>query len=158
MKDFKKSFGGNRGGFKGGFDRGSRDGGGFRGAPRRDERSSEMFEATCATCKKTCEVPFRPNGKKPVLCKDCFASSKGDAPERSFSRDTRDSRDSFRHEAPRHSARHESAPRQDDGMKAEIVKLGTKLDTLIGLMEKLATAPAKATSKAAAKPKKKAAK
>jgi CxxC-x17-CxxC domain-containing protein len=155
MKDFKKSFGPKRSGFKGGFDRGPRTGG-FGGAPRRDDsRSAEMFEATCASCKKTCEVPFRPNGKKPVYCKDCFAAHKPDAPERS----------SYRTEAPRREHRHDAAPRYDgspradDGLKAEIVKLGIKLDTLIGLMEGMASAQAPATPKSAPRKKvKKAAK
>src|SRR4051812_8403325 len=38
---------------------------------------SEMHQAICADCKKSCEVPFRPNGKKPVYCKDCFAKNGG---------------------------------------------------------------------------------
>lgn len=29
-------------------------------------------KATCADCGKSCEVPFKPNGKKPVLCSKCF--------------------------------------------------------------------------------------
>ena len=32
----------------------------------------ELFEATCATCGKDCKVPFKPNGRKPVLCSACF--------------------------------------------------------------------------------------
>ncbi len=32
-----------------------------------------MYPATCGDCGNRCEVPFRPNGKKPVLCKSCFA-------------------------------------------------------------------------------------
>jgi CxxC-x17-CxxC domain-containing protein len=31
-----------------------------------------MHEAICATCGKSCEVPFRPTGDKPVYCSDCF--------------------------------------------------------------------------------------
>ena len=34
--------------------------------------STERFQATCNQCHKLCEVPFRPNGKKPVYCRDCF--------------------------------------------------------------------------------------
>jgi len=30
------------------------------------------FQAVCNECQKACEVPFRPNGKKPVYCRDCF--------------------------------------------------------------------------------------
>jgi CxxC-x17-CxxC domain-containing protein len=46
--------------------------------PRRDdrggERKMELFATTCTTCGKSCEVPFRPDGSKPVLCRDCFAA------------------------------------------------------------------------------------
>lgn len=55
--DKKPSFGGNRGGQSG--DRGNKD--------------VQLFKATCTTCGQACEVPFRPDGIKPVLCRDCFA-------------------------------------------------------------------------------------
>lgn len=61
----KSSFGGSRGGDRGGsrgFDRGG----------DRDRRPIEMHKATCSTCGNACEVPFRPDGSKPVLCRDCF--------------------------------------------------------------------------------------
>lgn len=32
----------------------------------------EMFEAICAECGKKTQVPFKPNGQKPVYCKDCY--------------------------------------------------------------------------------------
>ncbi|HEX2950128.1 MAG TPA: zinc-ribbon domain containing protein [Armatimonadota bacterium] len=50
-----------------------RGGGGFRGGngPR------EMFSATCAACGKECQVPFQPNGEKPVYCSDCFQGMRG---------------------------------------------------------------------------------
>jgi len=32
----------------------------------------EMFPATCASCGQSTMVPFKPNGEKPVYCKDCF--------------------------------------------------------------------------------------
>ena len=58
MGDFNNNRGGDRG----------RGGGGNRGfgGPR------EMHKATCAECKAECEVPFKPNGEKPVYCRDCF--------------------------------------------------------------------------------------
>ena len=37
-----------------------------------DRAPREMFSATCATCGREAEVPFRPNGTKPVYCSDCF--------------------------------------------------------------------------------------
>ena len=50
-------FGGNRGGgYGGGYDR-----------PQRP-----MFDAVCAGCGINTQVPFQPNGSKPVYCRDCF--------------------------------------------------------------------------------------
>jgi CxxC-x17-CxxC domain-containing protein len=53
------------------FERRDSKGGSFEDRP--------MFEATCAKCGEKCEVPFKPNGEKPVLCKGCFAVAKGDS-------------------------------------------------------------------------------
>ena len=62
------------GGSKGGFDRGGERGG-------RDDRPVQLFTATCAECGKSCEVPFRPNGEKPVFCRECFADKRGNQAE-----------------------------------------------------------------------------
>jgi CxxC-x17-CxxC domain-containing protein len=37
-----------------------------------DRGAREMFSATCATCGREAQVPFRPSGAKPVYCSDCF--------------------------------------------------------------------------------------
>ncbi len=60
-------------------DRSPRGGGGGRGRDRgRDNRDDrQMHRATCAECRRSCEVPFRPSGDKPVYCSNCF--SKGDS-------------------------------------------------------------------------------
>ncbi len=42
----------------------------------------ELHAATCADCGVSTMVPFKPNGKKPVLCRDCFG--KGDAGPKRF--------------------------------------------------------------------------
>ncbi len=34
----------------------------------------EMFSATCSSCGREAQVPFRPSGAKPVYCSDCFKS------------------------------------------------------------------------------------
>ena len=34
----------------------------------------EMFDATCASCGKTCQVPFRPRDDRPVYCSECFSN------------------------------------------------------------------------------------
>jgi CxxC-x17-CxxC domain-containing protein len=48
-------------------------------APRaeRDDSKPELFKTTCTTCGKPCEVPFKPDGIKPVLCRDCFSAKNG---------------------------------------------------------------------------------
>jgi len=66
--------------------------GGNRGGGRSDDRSSApkvMHKASCSACRKACEVPFKPNGKKPVLCGDCFQKDGGHA---SFERSERPDR------------------------------------------------------------------
>jgi CxxC-x17-CxxC domain-containing protein len=39
----------------------------------------EMFEAVCADCGSTTEVPFRPVDGRPVYCMDCFQKMKQSA-------------------------------------------------------------------------------
>ena len=58
MSDFKRknSFGGKRNFNKSNF---------------KNDRP-QMHQATCEQCGKSCEVPFRPTGSKPVYCRDCF--------------------------------------------------------------------------------------
>jgi CxxC-x17-CxxC domain-containing protein len=55
-----------RGDSGGGYSGGGYSGGGYDRGPR------EMFSATCASCGREAQVPFRPNGTKPVYCSDCF--------------------------------------------------------------------------------------
>jgi CxxC-x17-CxxC domain-containing protein len=74
------------------------------GKPRFDRERSEMFSAVCANCGKQCEVPFRPTGNKPVLCRECFQNSRNSdsrRPERGsfdrpqFNRDDTQSRPNY---------------------------------------------------------------
>jgi CxxC-x17-CxxC domain-containing protein len=61
-----------RGGF-GGSQAGGHVGqatGGYERSPR------EMFSATCSSCGREAQVPFRPSGAKPVYCSDCFTSQR----------------------------------------------------------------------------------
>jgi CxxC-x17-CxxC domain-containing protein len=51
---------GGGGGYSGG------GGGGYDRPPR------QMYDATCADCGKTAQVPFQPTGSRPVYCNDCF--------------------------------------------------------------------------------------
>ena len=50
-------------------------GGGGYGSGARGQR--EMFSATCSSCGKEAQVPFRPSSDKPVYCSDCFQQQRG---------------------------------------------------------------------------------
>ncbi len=62
----RKAARGDSGGYGGGY-----SSGGFGG---RDRGPREMFTATCSSCGREAQVPFRPTSGKPVYCNDCFAS------------------------------------------------------------------------------------
>ena len=53
-----------------GYSGGGSSSGGYDRGPR------EMFSATCASCGREAQVPFRPNGTKPVYCSDCFSKQR----------------------------------------------------------------------------------
>lgn len=158
MKDFKK---GNR--FGGGNSGGGFAGGGFnRGAPRGDfSRPKEMHQATCAHCGKACEVPFRPNGKKPVFCRECFTSGKAEGSSPAFSRPDSAPRPAYRSEGrPDREHRTDAGERRTEDLKPRIEAIDAKLTTLMKMVEGLTrTAPTakegvSAAVQAALKPKK----
>lgn len=153
MKQFKNnnSFGGDRGG-RGGDRFSSRDGGrpSFGGKPSYSKASDrgELFKATCAQCAKTCEVPFKPNGKKPVYCQDCFGkqapSNDGFAPRKDFSAPSFKPRFDERSNDRGSDRSNESSNRGSDtqDLKRSIESVSAKLDKLISIMEsKQATKP-----------------
>ncbi len=112
-----------------------------------DSRPMEMHEAVCAQCNKTCEVPFKPNGRKPVFCSDCFRRDEGGEESRpSFSekRSFRDDRGgdrgfdrSFDRGADRGSDRAERAPERpsNDRQMAEVLGemriMNSKLESIL---------------------------
>lgn len=109
MAEFKK-----RGGYP------TKRPGGFRSGPARPSfrkdtgEAPEKFPATCSTCGAQTMVPFRPNGVKPVYCRDCF---RGD-------------QDVLAHRAPRPTY----APAADASTK-QLEMINMKLDTLIRMLK-----------------------
>ena len=57
------------GGGRGGYDSYGGGGGGYS-RPQR-----QLFDAVCASCGVNTQVPFQPNGTKPVYCRDCFQNT-----------------------------------------------------------------------------------
>jgi len=86
MSEFKKKF--SRDSKPGGFSRGGSGRPSFGGDRRTDSRGfdapKELYKTSCAKCQNACEVPFRPNGMKPVYCKDCFVRDDERSPRDSF--------------------------------------------------------------------------
>ena len=128
-------FGGNGGGFGGG--RGGN--GGFQ------KREMTMHKATCSACGKTCEVPFRPTGEKPVYCKECFAergggSDRNDRSDRpSFDRAPRKSFDN-RFEPRAEAPRAERAPEGNNDIKKQFEYVNSRLDKLTNMVDRLLSA------------------
>ncbi|MDB4984254.1 MAG: hypothetical protein JWM20_433 [Patescibacteria group bacterium] len=145
----KPAFGGGRSFGKPAFG-GSRDGGrpSFDKKPWENRGGSNfksdkpMYDAVCSNCGNPCQVPFKPNGMKPVLCNNCFAKQNG---EEVFVPNNRS-------EAPRSYDRAPAAKPANDYRIDNIVKqmdqVASKLDTLIGLMSKSAQQPAKTAAPA----------
>lgn len=42
----------------------------------RDSFGREMHKVKCSDCGKETEVPFKPDGTRPVYCRDCYQSHK----------------------------------------------------------------------------------
>ncbi|MCX6754302.1 MAG: hypothetical protein NTU81_00530 [Candidatus Nomurabacteria bacterium] len=132
MGNYQGGGGGNRGGgFRGGNGGGGRP---FRGG---DRGEVTMHKTTCDECKKSCEVPFRPSGDKPVFCSDCFSSKRDDsdrAPRRDFG--DRAPRRDF-NDRPAAPSFAKPAPANDE-VKKQLAEISTKLDRLTSAIEKLA--------------------
>jgi CxxC-x17-CxxC domain-containing protein len=118
-----------RGGFGGG-DRGARAGG-----------SGELFAATCSSCHKSCEVPFRPSGDKPVYCSACF-NKKGDSNDRGARSEYGNRSDSRRegssYERPQRDARPApmtAAPLAGlEDMKRQLATIESRLNRILDII------------------------
>ncbi len=152
MKDFnnKPRFGGN--------DRGGRPSFGGkpsfnRGSDRGFDRDRQMHSAKCGDCGKTCEVPFRPTGERPVYCNDCFGGKSDDRGAAFGKRDSAPrSYDKPSYEKPAYAKPAYAAPAAPDArideLKRQLESVNTKLDKLIQSMG--ATKPAAPVAKAVA--------
>ncbi|MSU56184.1 MAG: hypothetical protein EXS51_02660 [Candidatus Taylorbacteria bacterium] len=127
-----------QGGYKGGKDKRQFDG------------PKQMFSAICADCRKSCQVPFRPSGDKPIYCKDCFMKRK-----------EKTAGDTWRPEpvsqnAPKqHSAQPQTSGAQFSDLKRQMDALSAKMDTILEKFEGAGTRAKKSTVKkvSAKKPK-----
>ena len=92
------------------------------GRPIRDSKK-EMHEVTCDKCGKSCEVPFKPSGNKPVYCRECYRKEDGSGQESRFG--------SRRESRPRYD---NSEPKQESNSSAELEQINAKLDKILELL------------------------
>jgi len=132
-KFFNKTGGGYRkGGSTGGYKGGRSSGGGYKGVKSYGGSSDErpdMHPAICSECGASCEVPFKPNGKKPIFCRNCFQKQEGDAPAprygaRSFDRAGASDKPAYR-----------STPRTGtEGIEKQLKALNEKMDLILAAL------------------------
>ncbi len=103
---------------------------------RYDASQKELFEAECNSCHKKCQVPFRPNGKKPVYCSDCFKQEGGEREER-----PRFEKREFSHPRPfgDHAPHAHTPPappdRRIDDLKRQLDAVQATLEKLVSIVE-----------------------
>jgi CxxC-x17-CxxC domain-containing protein len=106
---------------------GKKFGGGFSKKSDFHGKSSgrpELFDATCAGCNKRCQVPFRPNGSKPVYCMVCFRKN-----------DYSDSKPSYRDGgSSRDSGTSESRSGSNE-LVDQLKVINSKLDAIMGALD-----------------------
>ncbi len=98
---------------------GARSGGG------RHQKTAQKFDAVCSNCGRSCQVPFRPDGEKPVYCKNCF-----DAPQSAHP--------ALKKNSP--AAAERSAPggggKTIADLTRQIAAMNAKIDTMLKILEK----------------------
>ncbi len=149
MNNFKKEGfrkGGASGGGRPAFGGAKRGGGSFgggreRGGTDRFSERRELFPATCSSCHKACEVPFRPSGDKPVFCRDCFAN-KDQSGGHEFRGGDRSGADAHREYRPQRDAPHRyetPTPSKESGVlldvQRQLVSLESKVTRILTLLD-----------------------
>ncbi len=132
MNKFRKPHGGG-GRNKGSFRSGGSGRPDFRGPARpqfggRRPEGPEQFDAICSKCGKACQVPFRPNGQKPVYCRECFGQPSSD-------RDNFVRRDSPVGFVEPREPRAEN--REVADLKQQVIAINSKIDSILRIVESL---------------------
>ena len=130
------------GNFNRNFNKDSRPSSGGRSF-NRSTREREMYRTTCSNCGKDCDVPFKPNGSKPVFCSDCFEKNGGEN-RRSNDRDYAPRRSNFEERRPSFSenrsyGRPQNFERPQENARPsqnndQFASLNAKLDRIITLL------------------------
>ncbi len=62
---------------------------------RRPFGERKMYKVTCAECGQEAEVPFKPDGVRPVYCRDCYRKHKTTSRRPSTGRSSRGPRQNY---------------------------------------------------------------
>lgn len=137
MKNYKdnksKGYkGGERGGYKGESRGGERSARPFSAKKSwgGDREEVKLYKATCSDCGSSCQVPFRPSGDKPVLCRECFAGKRG---VDSTSGKPNNWNKSFTTDRPETKA----VSVDNSAIAKSIEEINNKLDILISIVDKM---------------------
>lgn len=130
----RPSFGGGKSGFGGGVGRPS-----FHRSGNRDDGPREMFSATCSSCQKSCEIPFRPSGDRPVYCRDCFGSQESPTSDARGRRDERGGESRFPRKEYRTSGASFPKPlmmedKRMEGLKRQLDDVSVKVDQILHIL------------------------
>ena len=90
----------------------------------------QKFDAVCSNCGKKCQVPFRPDGEKPVYCKDCF-----DMPRKAMTgkkKFSTSSATSFN--APASAGSSVAGGKSIADLTRQIAAMNTKIDTMLKIL------------------------
>lgn len=85
------------------------------------DRPTGAHKAVCDGCQVPCEVPFIPNGKKPVYCRNCYKSKATTT--------------SFTGQPFSHATDSSAGSADTSDLKKQFSILNTKLDRLISAIE-----------------------
>ena len=118
----------------GNFNR-NNDRGGDRGGFRPGNREITMHRAICSNCGRSCEVPFRPTGEKPVYCSDCFGKMR-DAGAGAGGRDDRHPRRDFGGGVPMRQNFESNKSNGNADVVHQLEILNGKLDKILRALEK----------------------
>ena len=109
----------------------------YKSKPHADKKpyDNAMHTATCSGCGKDCQVPFKPNGKKPVFCSACYVreekGGEGRAHERGEKSSFYEKKSAYQ---SRPHARPESRPSMNGITTEQYKTLNAKLDAILKLI------------------------